>query len=167
MSHERDWIIATDIIVKFATLLDDYVTFALSANRKHISVTIGNVTHELPTNEKLVSLLAKLRAIGKPIKWTFRLHDKFKLNEQKWFECLNNIENGDVIKINYYSEVYDDFVVLIDIIRKYNISKIFIDFYNRPPMDVVQFVSDVTKADIYYDASVNYVDESKFIRFED
>ena len=154
-------------LFKYANSQNAYITFALHANREHAFAYSANLTYDLTTNKELLSLLAKLRDKEKPVIWSINLSAAFKLKQQIWFKCLDKIANSDIIRINYYSEVYDDFVILIDIIRRYNISNIYIKFYDQISMDIVQFVSNATKANTYYNANIHFVSLDEFIKFED
>jgi hypothetical protein len=156
-----------ETLIEYANSKNVYVTFALDANKTHTFAHSADLGYGFVSIKELLFLLAKLRSMDKPVIWSIDLSSISKLKQQIWFKCLDKIQNGDIIRINYYSNIHDDFVFLVDIIRRYSISNIYIKFYDQISLDIVQFVSDVTKANIYYDANVNFVPLNEFTKHED
>lgn len=146
---------------------NSYVTIMLGAFGWPRVTGTNKSSVNMYTNEKMLFVLAELRTTGKPILWDISLSQIYKLKNQEWFKCLNKIENGDAVSICYDSNIHDDFMILIDIIKQFRLEKIFIKFSQKLDFDIIKIVNHATRTDIYYDASDKYVDKSKFIRFED
>lgn len=156
----------TDKLIKHITN-NTYFILVLYVYKNYIQVYSNNFSVILKSNEDLLFTLAKLRTIEKPVIWTFRLCGKFKLADQVWFRWLNNIKNGDMIKINYDSDYYEEFMMLIDHIRQFRLEKIYIKFRREFDMDIVKIVNDATYANIYYDEYGILNDLTYYTRFED
>lgn len=115
------------------------------------------------TNEKMLFVLAELRTTEKPILWDISL----KLRYQEWFKYLNKIENGDVVSICYDSNIHDDFMIFIDIIKQFRLEKIFIKFSQKLDFGIIKIVNSATNTQVYYSAEDMYAMLDQYIKFED
>lgn len=131
----------------------------------HIYIYYAYRTFELTTSDELLQALAKFRIMDKPIKWHFDINRRF-LKNVFLPKFIENIQNGDSLCMNYNTDVHEHFINLIENTRQFRLEKIYVRFRNKILMDVVEFVSAVTQANIYYAEGESY-DGQTFVKFED
>jgi hypothetical protein len=161
--------IDSTLILKIAENAKNYdkdIIVMLYSNSIYNRIYIGEIAFEIESKKVLSDILLKLRSMEKHINWIVLIQKRALLKPKELFEWLF-IENGDSITLIYGKDIHDDFITLVDIIRQYRIEKIFLRFDNEISMDIVRFISDVTKAYVYYQINGNFVHQNNFISFED
>lgn len=110
---------------------------------------------DLSSMDELLQVLAKFRVMEKTIRWYFGIDQHF-LKNTELLKFMENIQNGDSLRANYSDDVHDNFIYLIETVRQFRLEKIYIIFHDKILMDIVEFVSAATRANIYYTISKSY-----------
>lgn len=164
MSDMKDIIVSN--ITKYAKDYDKDIFVILYTHLLRNRIRIGDESFRIESEEEMSNILVKLRSMEKHINWLILIEKSSPLKTKKMSDWLF-IENGDSIILSYYRVTHDNFITLVDMIRQYRIEKIFLKFDDEILMDIVRFISDVTKAHVYYQINNKFVHQNDFIIFED
>lgn len=103
------------------------------------------------TKEDILLGIAKLRSLQKSISWRIRMVSGYSLESHDYFaDLISSITNGDVLTITYNPSMHEDFIILMENVKLYRMSAIYLHFNKEILMDIVQFVNDLMKTYVYY-----------------